>query len=573
MERIAELLARLADLGEIPRDELDEILAELTDDALLDGLLDAGDLETLAKVAEAVDSVRAEATRRDEEAEAAAAEAAALLERIRGSQADPDADPETPDPDEADDPAEEPAPDEAPSTPEAQVPVAAAAAPVPARLPSQVRRPAAAQTRPRAADAAFAALGLTASANNGSVDTGHRFTSIVDFANALTDATNYARGYRGGGEEYARLASMVRPASAFQDVEGRDMHLGMDSQANHEVMSRAQTALTAAGGICLPLPAADLGLPTLGSTERPIANRAMQRFGATAGGIRTIPSPTLADVSAASPAGVSVWTEPIDTAWTGTTPNDQTKPCAEVDCPTEVETVVDAIVSCLLYSNFRGRFNPTQIDAWMRLLGVVAARFSENRLLTALTAGSTAVTGAAEVSALPDFITYNRQMMARFRYIHRLSADTPFTVVVPQWFIDYLVSDLVRRMPHDTNLEDLGGGNAVVEAILGRHNINLIPHLDGLAGQIFSAQAGGAINEYPTTVVEFIYPSGAWSFLDGGELNLGVVRDSTLNATNRVKYFAETFEAAHFRGPESLKATLTLVNKGTASALTAVTGG
>ncbi len=50
----------------------------------------------------------------------------------------------------------------------------------------------------------------------------------------------------------------------------------------------------------------------------------------------------------------------------------------------------------------------------------------------------------------------------------------------------------------------------------------------------------------------FLFHEGAFVFLDGGMLDLGVVRDSTLNATNDFETFAETFEAAAFRGVESL---------------------
>ena len=37
-------------------------------------------------------------------------------------------------------------------------------------------------------------------------------------------------------------------------------------------------------------------------------------------------------------------------------------------------------------------------------------------------------------------------------------------------------------------------------------------------------------------------------FLDGGTLDVGIVRDSTLNATNEAQIFVEPFEAVAFRG-------------------------
>jgi hypothetical protein len=74
------------------------------------------------------------------------------------------------------------------------------------------------------------------------------------------------------------------------------------------------------------------------------------------------------------------------------------------------------------------------------------------------------------------------------------------------------------------------------------------PHLPA-AG--FAAQAAGALTAWPAKVVFPLFPEGSFQFLDGGELNLGVVRDSTLNSTNDYETFIETFENVAFRGVES----------------------
>ena len=67
---------------------------------------------------------------------------------------------------------------------------------------------------------------------------------------------------------------------------------------------------------------------------------------------------------------------------------------------------------------------------------------------------------------------------------------------------------------------------------------------------------------------------GEWLFLDGGELDLGVVRDSALNAKNRYETFFETFEGLHFRGAEKpLTITSTMDPNGSAAALVATAGG
>ena len=45
-----------------------------------------------------------------------------------------------------------------------------------------------------------------------------------------------------------------------------------------------------------------------------------------------------------------------------------------------------------------------------------------------------------------------------------------------------------------------------------------------------------------------VFVDGSVQFFDGGTLNLGVVRDSTLDGTNDYELFSETFEGLGFRG-------------------------
>jgi hypothetical protein len=81
----------------------------------------------------------------------------------------------------------------------------------------------------------------------------------------------------------------------------------------------------------------------------------------------------------------------------------------------------------------------------------------------------------------------------------------------------------------------------------------------------FGAQGAGALVKWPAALETFLYPEGAFLFLDGGSLDLGLIRDSTLAATNDLMFFSETFEGAHFQGPESTMITLTHCPDGTVS--------
>ena len=46
-----------------------------------------------------------------------------------------------------------------------------------------------------------------------------------------------------------------------------------------------------------------------------------------------------------------------------------------------------------------------------------------------------------------------------------------------------------------------------------------------------------------------LFPEGTFLHLDGGTLELGIVRDSTLNSTNDYQVFGETFENVARIGP------------------------
>jgi len=56
-----------------------------------------------------------------------------------------------------------------------------------------------------------------------------------------------------------------------------------------------------------------------------------------------------------------------------------------------------------------------------------------------------------------------------------------------------------------------------------------------------SAQTAAAIDGFPNNVQWAIYPEGAFIGVDSGSLELGLVRDSTLNSTNDFQIFGERF--------------------------------
>jgi len=75
------------------------------------------------------------------------------------------------------------------------------------------------------------------------------------------------------------------------------------------------------------------------------------------------------------------------------------------------------------------------------------------------------------------------------------------------------------------------------------------------------------MNEFKDTFVWYLFAEGTFLFLDGGTLDLGIIRDSTLVGTNDYKMFVETFEGIAKVGVESVQVTSTIQINGARAAL------
>lgn len=80
-----------------------------------------------------------------------------------------------------------------------------------------------------------------------------------------------------------------------------------------------------------------------------------------------------------------------------------------------------------------------------------------------------------------------------------------------------------------------------------------------IASQVYAEAAAGAVLPgYPNQVDALLFTTGSILFLDGGSLDLGLVRDSTLNSRNRYRQFSETFEGIANRAVEPLRLAMTV---------------
>jgi hypothetical protein len=132
-----------------------------------------------------------------------------------------------------------------------------------------------------------------------------------------------------------------------------------------------------------------------------------------------------------------------------------------------------------------------------------------------------------------------------------------------------MAADLALNMPGDGTL---GAGEAEIKGYLAGSNVDMVGSIDLNS---FGAQQGSAAKllEFPDSITWYLFAEGSFLFLDGGTLDLGIIRDSSLVGTNDYKMFIETFENVAFVGVESLKITSSISINGVAAALRDTTGG
>lgn len=540
MEKIRELLSRLATLN---ADELSELQSEIRaefkriDDA--DG--DANTPETVAAMNELADFLdQANAQSVANEAAAAEAAQARAAARDRIAALDPPEEPAADDDEAAKAKAaeEEAAKAEAEAAAEPAEPAAVAAAGTVARMAARSGRtkpsPGQIPERNRAT--------LVASGRMRGIEPGAKIEDRYQLADAMSDTLN-RMDKRGPAQGNVMVAS-----SRWQYPE--DRRLTDDQDHNARIMDAVThpTALAASGGICAPTNV-DYSMGVWATADRPLRD-GFPSFEATRGGLLFTPPPDIGVWAGAT----GIWTEATDAA-----PGIATKPILSLQCANPVQVYVEAISTRIGFGNMQSRFSPEQVAANTDVAMAMAARIAENNLLNLLAAlCNQNVSSAVSLGATRDLIMALHQAVTAYRNAHRIPDTQTITAVFPIWIRALIKIDLARELAHanDASFNVLMISDDQVDDLFRATGVNPIYHLDGQpntvsggVAQTFAIQpAGQAIETFPTKCVWYLYPEGQVQFLDGGRLDLGVVRDSTLDATNDYETFVEVFEALAFRG-------------------------
>jgi hypothetical protein len=531
--------AKLADLASLSLDELVALESEIV--AAFDQADQADDVDSMSAAADALDQVRA------------------AISEAEGAEEDTEV------VDNAEEEAQEPmAASAAPDTPDTpDTPVTAGAEPNQSVSTSATDQEAATVEIPedRKPVPSSPLVTITAGADIPGISAGTPFTTADQVSRAMVHRIqSISRASGGDGEQHivATVASAAAPERVLfgNDVEG--------NLAKIEAVTRP-SAITAAGW-CAPLESR-YDIFGLGVASRPVRD-ALVGFQASRGGIRFTEAPTLGGFSNAM--GV----------WDGST----AKPCLSVGCGNEKTALAEAITLCLEFGNMASRAYPELVSRNNELALVQFARFADDHLLALLKQQSTAITATKKWGTARDVLVAMGKAAAAFRYKHRLDRTFPIRAIAPQFLLDAMREDLTVGLPGD----NMDVADSVIESYFGQRRINVSWHLDGHHGAAADPDAAGALaavtaapaydldgtptaglgnwDAFPGKVHISMFAEGTFLFLDGGTLDLGVVRDSTLIGTNSYKTFVETFEGVAKVGTDALWITAD------ASILGAVTG-
>ena len=575
---IADAEALNARLAALSVDDLTAAEAALVE--LFDGVVEgtaaveegADRLEVLDTLAGAVEATRAESVRRTEAAAEEEARIEATRARVHGETPPEDAEP----PANGDAPAEgepaaAPADDAAAPAEGEPVPVAAAVPAAPVRISRvAVRRPAPART---AAPAQGHSV-ITAAAEIPGYGAGQPLPDMEALTSALSARADHLRrvSLPDGAEQSFHVATIRADYPDDRDLrrvqnnaQGVEAVMASALGANNERL----VSITAAGGFCAP-PTPLYDQITISENDRP-ARDALPSFQAGRGRVSFMPSPTWTDYA----SGVRKWTGTNDTEALNN--SNVRKPCVRVDCDDVTTVEVYAIPVCVTVGNF---FDRTYDERRTAILdGVMAwqARFAERELLSAIAANSTTVTTGQTLGTLRDVLAILDRAIAGFFSRYRVGDGFRLEFWAPRWLRNNMRADLVRALPvSGASLEEnLAVADATIDRLLTARGLNVTWLWDGERGgtnQEFGAEAGGSLQNWPTGAITYLFHPGAHRFLDGGELNIGVQRDSTLNATNDLQIWSETFEGLMSPGLESLRIDMDVCPSGEISGTVDTTG-
>lgn len=362
-------------------------------------------------------------------------------------------------------------------------------------------------------------------------------TSGVQIGSRFSDSDALVAAFQG----IARSLAPTRGNPSFQNVASIENHfdhvVGLDTKLNDvEALLRsirtrdAEEALVAGGGWCAPseirydffnITCQDgmVDLPTVGVRR---------------GGIQFPTSPSLADVYTGAFTNSTnpwLWQEIDDESVA--TGSGITKPCVRVTCPSFEEVRLECYGICLTAGNLTDYAYPEATRNHLSLLMSAHYHAMNARYLTTMVNLSTDI-GTIPVSGtgiLSDAPAVTALAAADYRERYGMCDNDVLEVIFPRWVKDAMRIDHLRRNGFwasplsDADINKLFTANRVRVQWVGDWQVR------GTSSG-YPGDSAGAITSWPDTVQFMIYAAGTFIRGNGLTLDLGVVRDSVLNADN-----------------------------------------
>lgn len=521
-EQLTELYEEIVELGS----KLGEA-AEITDEQV----------ETLEGLAEALDTVKVEQERRAGVAAERAERRSAAIAKLQKNDDEDDLDDEPEAEAEADD-IEIVSEDEVEIVEDEPALVASKGTAGLAK-----RRPAATAPRETAARSEF----MSASGHAIGVPEGHRFETSLEVAEAITRKRMQMGVVPDGTREYLSIATGAKQIPNA---------IGSDAVENFSVLRNLQgnmSSLVASGGYIAPLtPLYDFF--RLAEPQTPVED-ALPVVQAPRGGIRFI-----------SPPAHTVANSAVDGPFASDHNYDSNpKTCYQLTSPSVVEREVEAVSQCITFDNLAYRVFPEQVQAFLEDVAVAFATKKETVYLDYIDSSSTAVTADYGYGLSRSLLQDWTVAAVAYRKRNGMPRNAPVQIMSPDWALDAIKLDMALDAQNGLNMWEIS--DAQVAAALAARGISWIGYNDTATGgtQKFNgAQSAGALNAWPTSVVAYVNAPGTFVRLDGGTLDVGLVRDSALNRTNDVEMFMEEWIGIAMLGLESVKLTSTVCLNGAA---------
>jgi hypothetical protein len=493
---------------------------------------DAEGVATLAELADAIDTLRNERERRTQVREEATARATELHSRVHasndegdgagdgaGGEGDGTETPPTPTPQEQEQETRQPESVAAggalpPPTPNVRV-----------RQAQRINVPLS-EIRARAPEPADdQRLSIVAAADVPRWQAGHNFQNVGELADAFHERAKLTPILASGNVSGPKVATIRRE---YKHVVDRDTPPSAIEAMMKDITN--PQSLVAAGGWCAP---SEISYSFFDITcEDGLID--LPEFGVSRGGLRYPISPSLADVFTGTFTNATnpwLWTESDDILTiTGST----NKPCVRVPCPTFDEKRLECYGICLTAGNLTDNAYPEATEHQLGLLQSANYHAQNQRYIAVIAALSTSVTatgigigGSAISSDLPTYIEW---AATDYRIRFGMCESDILEVVLPTWVKAVIRADLSLRQ--GGGVDELSVTDAEIDNFFDVRKVRVQYVKDWQVRGV--NQPGGATptSIFPLTVSFMMYAAGTWGRGNGMTLDLGVVRDSVLNAEN-----------------------------------------